>query len=78
MSSMLPLFPGAAALPAARTLQGLADFAIVESYRSTAAKWGIPKLDASAACSTTMPGSHLDTNPRPDKPAAPAHVTSRG
>jgi transposase len=29
-----------------RTLQGLADFAIVESYLSTAAKWGIPKLDA--------------------------------
>jgi transposase len=29
-----------------RTLQGLADFAIVESYLSTAAKWGITKLDA--------------------------------
>ena len=29
-----------------RTLRGLADFAIVESYLSTAAKWGIPKLDA--------------------------------
>jgi transposase len=29
-----------------RTLQGLADFAIVQSYLSTAAKWGINKLDA--------------------------------
>jgi transposase len=28
-----------------RTLQGLAEFAIVESYLSTAAKWGISKLD---------------------------------
>jgi transposase len=29
-----------------RTLQGLADFAIVQSYLSTAAKWHIPALDA--------------------------------
>jgi transposase len=29
-----------------RTLQGLADFAVVQSYLSTAAKWGISKLDA--------------------------------
>jgi hypothetical protein len=29
-----------------RTLDGLADFAIFESYLSTAAKWGIAKLDA--------------------------------
>ncbi len=29
-----------------RTLQGLADFAIVQSYLSTATKWGISKLDA--------------------------------
>jgi len=29
-----------------RTLNGLADFAIVESYLSTAAKWGISKLGA--------------------------------
>jgi transposase len=29
-----------------RTLEGLADFAIVQSYLSTAAKWGISKLDA--------------------------------
>jgi transposase len=28
-----------------RTLQGLADFAIVQSYLSTAAKWGISTLD---------------------------------
>ena len=29
-----------------RTIEGLADFAIVHSYLSTAAKWGISKLDA--------------------------------
>ncbi len=29
-----------------RTLEGLADFAVVQSYLSTAAKWGIPKSDA--------------------------------
>jgi transposase len=29
-----------------RTLDGLADFAIVQSYLSTATKWGITKLDA--------------------------------
>ncbi len=29
-----------------RTLDGLADFAVVQSYLSTATKWGIPKLDA--------------------------------
>ena len=29
-----------------RTLQGLADFALIQSYLSTAAKWGISKLDA--------------------------------
>ncbi len=29
-----------------RTLQGLADFAVVQSYLSTAAKWGIDHLDA--------------------------------
>jgi transposase len=29
-----------------RTLEGLADFAVVHSYLSTAAKWGVDKLDA--------------------------------
>ena len=29
-----------------RTLHGLADFAVVQSYLSTATKWGIPKIDA--------------------------------
>jgi transposase len=29
-----------------RTLEGLANFAVVQSYLSTAAKWGITKLDA--------------------------------
>jgi transposase len=29
-----------------RTLTGLADFAIIQSYLSTAAKWGVSQLDA--------------------------------
>ncbi len=29
-----------------RTIDGLADFALVQSYLSTAAKWGISNLDA--------------------------------
>jgi transposase len=29
-----------------RTLTGLAEFALVQSYLSTAAKWGVSKLDA--------------------------------
>ena len=29
-----------------RTLDGLADFAVVQSYLSTASKWGVPKIDA--------------------------------
>ena len=29
-----------------RTIKGLADFAVVQSYLSTAGKWGLSKLDA--------------------------------
>jgi transposase len=36
-----------------RTLQGLADFAIVQSYLSTAGKWGRDKLDALVELFTT-------------------------
>jgi transposase len=38
-----------------RTLQGLADFAVVQSYLSTAAKWGIDALDALTQLFTTGP-----------------------
>jgi transposase len=38
-----------------RTLQGLADFAIVQSYLSTAAKWGINRYDALKRLFTTGP-----------------------
>jgi transposase len=38
-----------------RTLDGLADFAIVQSYLSTAAKWGLTKLDALRQLFTTGP-----------------------
>jgi transposase len=38
-----------------RTLQGLAEFAIVQSYLSTAAKWGIDALDALRQLFTTGP-----------------------
>ena len=36
-----------------RTLQGLVDFAVVQSYLSTAAKWGLDTLDAMTRRSTT-------------------------
>ena len=38
-----------------RTLHGLADFAIVQSYLSTAAKWGIDALDALTRLFTDRP-----------------------
>jgi transposase len=38
-----------------RTLDGLADFAVLQSYLSTAAKWGISKLDALRQLFTTGP-----------------------
>ena len=38
-----------------RTLQGLADFAIVQSYLSTATKWGIDVFDALTQLFTTGP-----------------------
>ena len=38
-----------------RTLDGLADFAIVQSYLSTASKWSIHKLDALRQLFTTGP-----------------------
>jgi transposase len=38
-----------------RTLQGLADFAVVQSYLSTASKWGISKLDALRQLFTNSP-----------------------
>ena len=36
-----------------RTLQGLTDFAIVQSYLDTATKWGLDKLDALRQLFTT-------------------------
>jgi transposase len=38
-----------------RTLQGLADFAVVQSYLSTASKWRITKIDALRQLFTTGP-----------------------
>ena len=38
-----------------RTLQGLADFAVVQSYLSTTAKWGIDALDALTRLFTSGP-----------------------
>ena len=38
-----------------RTLNGLADFAVVQSYLSTAAKWSLTKLDALRLLFTTGP-----------------------
>jgi transposase len=39
-----------------RTLDGLADFAVVHSYLSTATKWGLDKLDVLRELFTTGPG----------------------
>jgi transposase len=36
-----------------RTVQGLTDFAIVQSYLDTATKWGLDKLDALRKLFTT-------------------------
>jgi hypothetical protein len=36
-----------------RTLQGLIDFAVVQSYLSTVGKWGLDKLDALEQLFTT-------------------------
>jgi len=51
-----------------RTLQGLADFAIVQSYLSTAAKWGIGRYDALKRLFTT--GAWIPHALTPDEPAA--------
>ena len=54
-----------------RTLQGLIDFAVVQSYLSTAAKWGLDTLDAMTRLFTT--GAWLPTALTPD--IASAHPT---
>jgi transposase len=46
-----------------RTLQGLADFAIVQSYLDTATKWGLNKLDALHKLFTTGPWLPPALNP---------------
>ena len=46
-----------------RTLQGLADFAVVQSYLSTASKWGISKLNALHQLFTTSPWLPPATTP---------------
>jgi hypothetical protein len=51
-----------------RTLDGLAEFALVQSYLSTARKWGICRSTPSAACSTAAHGSRPASNP-PDNAA---------
>jgi transposase len=38
-----------------RTLQGVAEFAVVQSYLSTAHKWGITRIDALRQLFTTGP-----------------------
>lgn len=51
-----------------RTLQGLADFAIVQSYLSTATKWGISRYDALKSLFTT--GAWIPHAFTPDSAAA--------
>ena len=59
-----------------RTLTGLAEFALVQSYLSTAAKGASANSTPSATSSATTPGSRPASNP-PDNAATPAPVTSR-
>ena len=47
-----------------RTLLGLADFAIVQSYLSTTAKWGIDALDALTMLFTDGPWLPPEPHPR--------------
>jgi transposase len=56
-----------------RTLLGLADFAIVQSYLSTAAKWGIDALDALTRLFTDGPWLPPSSAPpvAPQRTAAP-------
>jgi transposase len=51
-----------------RTLQGLIDFAVVQSYLSTATKWGLDTLDAMTRLFTT--GAWLPPALTPDHTAA--------
>ena len=51
-----------------RTLQGLIDFAVVQSYLSTATKWGINALDAMTQLFTT--GAWLPPALTPDTAAS--------
>ena len=58
-----------------RTLQGLIDFAVVQSYLSTATKWGIDTLDAMTRLFTTgawLPPALPPTSPRPHNHATKA------
>jgi predicted P-loop ATPase/GTPase len=48
-----------------RTLQGLADFAVIWSYLSTAAKHGLDALDALTQLFTTGPRLPPDPGVRP-------------
>jgi Transposase IS66 family len=59
-----------------RTLDGLADFAIVSPTYPPPQNGASPNSTPSATCSTAIPGNHPDLNP-PDNRQRPAHVTSR-
>jgi transposase len=58
-----------------RTLQGLIDFAVVQSYLSTVGKWGLDKLDALEWLFTTgawLPQPSHQTPP-PQQPDSLSH-----
>jgi transposase len=63
-----------------RTLQGLADFAIIQSYLSTAAKWGIGRYDALKRLFTTgawIPHAYTRHSSRLSTPLNPLNSYSR-
>jgi transposase len=46
-----------------RTLDGLANFAVIQSYLSTAGKWGIPKIDVLRGLFSGNPGMPAGVEP---------------
>ena len=60
-----------------RTLLGLADFAIIQSYLSTAGKWGIGALDALTRLFTDGPGSARNRTPVTHSGPPPATTRTR-
>ena len=60
-----------------RTLHGLADIAIVQSYLSTATKWDLDQHDTLYQLVTPVPGYHQRPNPAECLPLAVLQMKRR-